>query len=399
MILKPKISVSLSLSYRITTASLTFIHVRDAVWSGSLEMGSMVQALPSSPGHGKKLHGPSQSPVSRVQVQGPSFFLCSPSSGSAQNIGNISLSDLNETGFLLHELDVIGCDVTVTNTGWKTGVICQIEKQVKRQLLWGVCLLQFNELPFRHLFLNLDGETTAPISFSGPLATRFSKCEKLPVLNFKSSKCKILEIERKILSKDQQYLLDISYAIKSGSSPEDLTVREPGPVSLSRWLTTANRALRLYLSIENPADEHKILVSFFLKSHMPVWFHIKKKKLLLSMIVDKRDHIIELGFRIIIKARYLASKRKSVRSFQPPKTKFLVTDYIEMIHWNTITLAPPPLLKRFSNQEIWSKIRSGGTAAEWNFGKFPCHAQAAKRYIKLITKASKTEVRIPEMVL
>ncbi|GBO16977.1 hypothetical protein AVEN_138197-1 [Araneus ventricosus] len=287
--------------------------------------------------------------------------MCSPFSGSAQNIAKISLSDLNETGFLLHELDVIGCDVTVTNTGWKTGVICQIQKQVKRKLLWGVCLLQFNELPFLHLFLNLDGETTAPISFSGPLATRLSKSEKLPVVNFKSIKCKVLEIERKILIKDQNYLLDISYAIKSGSSPEELTVREPGPLSHSRWLTTANRALRLYVSIENPADEHKLSVSFFLKSHMPVWFHIKKSKyftnatehvfevikslrfltenllkvidpviqrneffalpenLLLSVIVDKMDHIRELGFRRIIKARKLASKRKSVRSFQPPK--------------------------------------------------------------------------------
>ncbi|GBM82284.1 hypothetical protein AVEN_56836-1, partial [Araneus ventricosus] len=80
------------------------------------------------------------------------------------------------------------------------------------------------------------GETAAPISFSGPLATRLSKCEKLPVVNLQSNECKVLEIERKILSEDQEYLLGISYAMKSGSSPEDLTVREPGPVSLSRWL-------------------------------------------------------------------------------------------------------------------------------------------------------------------
>ncbi|GBN65577.1 hypothetical protein AVEN_237948-1 [Araneus ventricosus] len=58
--------------------------------------------------------------------------------------------------------------------------------------------------------------------------------------------------------------------------------------------------------------------------------------LILSAIVDKRDHIRELGFGIIIKARNLASKRKSIRSFQPPKINFLATDYIEMIHWNTV---------------------------------------------------------------
>ncbi|GBN80213.1 hypothetical protein AVEN_273287-1 [Araneus ventricosus] len=54
-----------------------------------------------------------------------------------------------------------------------------------------------------------------------------------------------------------------------------------------------------------------------------------------------------------------------------------------MIHWNTITLSPLPLLRRFLNQEICSKVQSGATAAEWNFDKFPCHTQAVERYAKL----------------
>ncbi|GBN06261.1 hypothetical protein AVEN_155971-1 [Araneus ventricosus] len=94
-------------------------------------------------------------------------------------------------------------DGTVTNTGWKTSVNCQIEKQVKRPLQWDVYLLHFNELPSRHLFINLDGETTGPKLFSGPIGTQLSKCEKLPVVNFESNECEIPEIEWKILSKDQ----------------------------------------------------------------------------------------------------------------------------------------------------------------------------------------------------
>ncbi|GBM11674.1 hypothetical protein AVEN_16974-1 [Araneus ventricosus] len=118
---------------------------------------------------------------------------------------------------------------------------------------------------------------TGPKSFSGPIGTQLTKCEKLPVVNFESNECEIPEIEWRILSKDH-YLLDISYAIKSGRSPEDLSVHESGPLSHSRWLTTVNIVLRLYLNIENPTDEHKILVSFILKSYMSVWFHIKKSK-------------------------------------------------------------------------------------------------------------------------
>jgi len=124
-------------------------------------------------------------------------------------------------------------------------------------------------LPFRHLFQIFDGETTGPKSFSGPIGEQLNKCEKLPLVKFVSVHCEIPEIDRKILSKDQQFLLDISSAIKSGNCSEDLSVRESGVISHSRWLTTANRVLRLYLSLETPTEEHKILVSFLLKSYVP----------------------------------------------------------------------------------------------------------------------------------
>ncbi|GBL98681.1 hypothetical protein AVEN_19724-1 [Araneus ventricosus] len=110
------------------------------------------------------------------------------------------------------------------------------------------------------------------------------------------------------------------------------------------------------------------------------------------MILDKRDHIRELGFRRIIKARNLASKIKSIRSFQPPKINFPATYYIEMIHWNSITLSPPFLLRICSNQEIWSKVQSVGTAVERNFVKFPCHTQGVELCVKLVTEASQKAV-------
>ncbi|KAJ8888132.1 hypothetical protein PR048_007619, partial [Dryococelus australis] len=79
-------------------------------------------------------------------------------------------------------------------------------------------------------------------------------------------------------------------------------------------------------------------------------------------------------------ARNLISKRKSIRSFQPPKINFLATDHIKMIHWkSTTTLLRPPLLR-------------SGTAAEWNFDKFPCHTQVVERCVKLITEASQKVV-------
>lgn len=104
------------------------------------------------------------------------------------------------------------------------------------------------------LFQTFDGETTGPKSFCSPISTQLRKCEKLLLMILESILCEIPDIDRDILSKYQQYLLDVSSAIKSGSCPEDLSVREPCPLSYSKWLKTANVVLRLYLSVENPSE-------------------------------------------------------------------------------------------------------------------------------------------------
>ncbi|GBL90223.1 hypothetical protein AVEN_130338-1 [Araneus ventricosus] len=66
-------------------------------------------------------------------------------------------------------------------------------------------------------------------------------------------------------------------AIKSGNCKEDWAARDPGPLSHSRWLTTANRTLRLYISEESPTPEVQEIV-FILKSYAPMWFGIKTSK-------------------------------------------------------------------------------------------------------------------------
>ncbi|GBM90093.1 hypothetical protein AVEN_150014-1, partial [Araneus ventricosus] len=48
---------------------------------------------------------------------------------------------------------------------------------------------------------------------------------------------------RNLLSKDQQYLLDVSNAITLGQCPEDLANRDPGRLLHSSCLTAVNRVL------------------------------------------------------------------------------------------------------------------------------------------------------------
>lgn len=88
----------------------------------------------------------------------------SPKSGSAKDIASTIVSYLIGEEISLEQLDVVGCDGTNTNTGWKSGAIRQLEVKIGRPLQWAVCLLHFIELPFRHLFQYLDGETTGPIT-------------------------------------------------------------------------------------------------------------------------------------------------------------------------------------------------------------------------------------------
>lgn len=369
-----------------------------------------------------------------VLIQEPgNIFLghVTPNSGSSEDIATSIISYLTSNDISLDELVVIGCDGTNVNTGLKNGIIRRIETHLGKPLQWAVCLLHFNELPFRHLFQYLDGKSTGPNSLKGPIGGKLIKCETLPVVQFESIDCQIPEIDKKTLSKDQKYLLEISEAIKSGECPKDLSIRDPGPLSHSRWLTTANRALRLYISQENPTAEFQEIVIFILKSYMPMWFCIKKTKLftdgpklvhqcietsrylkdelkavidpvierngffahpehvMITMTQDPRKHIRELGLRRIIKARERDQKRKTIRTYVAPKLNFSATDYTELNYWTNCEFSSPPLLKDVTDDELKTYIKTE-EVPKWEIlsQKMPVHTQAVERSVKLVSEAS-----------
>ena len=95
---------------------------------------------------------------------------------------------------------------------------------------------------------------------------QLNKWEKLLIVDFGSADYEIQDNDPKILSEDQRNLLHINSAIKTGNFLLDLSVRETDLFSYSRWLTAANRVFKMYVSVKTPSDEHKLLVSFILKS-------------------------------------------------------------------------------------------------------------------------------------
>lgn len=110
--------------------------------------------------------------ISLVQEPGGKYLglgHLTPPRATGSEIANSIFCYLENNNFDYVKLVAIGCVGTPTNTGWKNGVIRNLELKLGRPLQWFICLLHFNELPFRHLFESVDGDTTGPTSFSGQI--------------------------------------------------------------------------------------------------------------------------------------------------------------------------------------------------------------------------------------
>ena len=67
------------------------------------------------------------------------------------------------------------CDGTAVNTGRVGGVIKRIEMFLERPVQWSICLLHLNELPFRHLFDDIDGKSSGPSTSTGEIGSQIKQ--------------------------------------------------------------------------------------------------------------------------------------------------------------------------------------------------------------------------------
>ena len=321
----------------------------------------------------------------------------------------------------LNELTVVGCDGTNVNIGHNGGIIRLMELDLNRPLQWCICLLHTNELPLRHLVSSLDGTTAGPTEFCGPIGKAIKTCEKLPVTSFSSISMENMpdNIDRMILTNDQQYLYDICLAISHGECSSDLALRKPGPIAHSRWLTTACRILRLYVATEKPSDNLIILSKYIINVYAPVWFYIKTKpyitegarhiwrlvsfsrylvpdlrnvvdvviqrngffchpeNLILSMLTDNRENVRSLALQKLISFKNENKGKGEVRVFKVPKIDFEAKDYFELIDWQMSGSYEPPLLINVPLKDIENIVNVGKTEV-WS--EYPCHTQAVEMY-------------------
>ena len=85
----------------------------------------------------------------------------------------------------------------------------------------------------------------------------------------------------KDLSPDQYYVYMMVKAIRTGIVSEDLAMLEIGPVNHTRWNTTGNRFLRLYVSLHGFTGKEKknlmLIIEFLVEVYYPCWFMNKVK--------------------------------------------------------------------------------------------------------------------------
>lgn len=136
---------------------------------------------------------------------------------------------------------------------------------MEKPLQWFICLLHANELPFRHLFIHLDGATSGPSAYTGKIVKHLKKSTVFPICIFKIIPTELPNISNiPDLSTDQKYLYTICTAISSGNVPDGLEDMAPGNISHARWLTTASHILRLYIGTPKPSKNLCTTVKYIL---------------------------------------------------------------------------------------------------------------------------------------
>ena len=203
----------------------------------------------------------------------------------------------------------------------------------------------------------------------------------------------------------------------------------------SRWLTLANRVLRLYASVSTSSENLKTLADFIINVYAPTWVDIKcqpkcvhgtmhlwnmirrmqhisetlrkevlesvvkrgayyahQENVLIAMINDDNMTIRELGFRRILKARRESEEtpRNSsiIWQFDVSEINIKAEHYSGLLHWERDhQRTEPPITMAISEEELCACIRDDKKWDEKLFD-FPCHTQALERCIKLVTEAS-----------
>ncbi|GBP06283.1 Protein asteroid homolog 1 [Eumeta japonica] len=182
---------------------------------------------------------------------------------------------------------------------------CYEWNRLQRPLQWIICMLHLNELPLRHLFDYLDGKTSGPSTYNGPIGKLLDKCETRAVVEFESI----------------PVYTPVWFQIKTHSSCKDGSRHLWKLIESSRFLSSELKA------VIDPVIQRNA-------------YFAHPENLLLAMLTDEEKHIRELAARRILKARSSPSTGKLPRTFEVPELNFDAKSYIDLINWQETNFDP-----------------------------------------------------------
>ena len=162
-----------------------------------------------------------------------------------------------------------------------------IENTLGRRLFRVVCTLHLNELPWRHVCIDIDGPTDSKNTFKGVVGKLLPKVEDLEWnTNFKkvTDGPGLPNISDEIasdLSSDQLILFLCYDSVRTGKIRVELYSLTPGLLSHSRWLTHAVRNLLLYMKKNGLKGKNRTnlrkFAQFIMTNYTVMWFRLKQK--------------------------------------------------------------------------------------------------------------------------
>ena len=334
-------------------------------------------------------------------------------------------------------IEAVVMDGTNTNTGWKDGMMAHVERDMSTLILWLVCQLHGNELPFRHLFSHCDGGlgTSGPDSFKGPIGKQCKEEIHLKdIVNFEIISTSLVNLDEHIwtdLSRDQKLLYQYVKAIESGLVSDRLAMQVAGPIDHSRWLTLSIRILQIYTRTANPSSGLSMIVQYICQVYAPMWLWIKSHAkftkgpnnvlrllhlirsqplqvqvivkpaiqrnayfaepgiVLTSMFEDEDASVRKLAVDILKNTRLNPPKPpkskvlKGIRKHVIPSLNWDAMKVTEIIDFDKLKIYEPRILKKLSSEDIESALQN-----PLDFPSYPCHSQTVERMVKLVTEVS-----------
>ena len=333
------------------------------------------------------------------------------------------------------------CDNTATNTGYKTGLVVSLEKEIGRRVHLIGCALHQNELPWKHVFSALDGTTKGPQTLSGPVGKLLQEnLEDKPQVKFTPITSRIEELKIsddviKDLSTDQRLLLEYVKGISAGQVDPKWAAWKIGQYHSARWITMSVRILSVYirgLYSDDLKEKMYWLVCFIVQVYAVSWFRIKMdnsfknqpmyifemiqdikmqesqavrkvaldnlqnnafglvpENMLFSMIASENAELRNKAISRILKMRDLNQGEQPAlieSDKRIPAINYEAVDWSTLVDLDSIKgNFEPPLTQDISSVDLREAF---DTSSALQFPALPAHSQSVERAVKLVSEAS-----------